>query len=127
LYKQGSRWFTDASVCAQGNKSSSDGRRILFDFATRNVPKLQHILESIHTTSTLGMTGPEDINGEEVRVMDTDTGKLCFGWHRSFPSMYGLVPSAAISPSGESIAIAAGDRLSIYRLPAMCDGTVTVH
>lgn len=127
LYKQGSRWFTDASVCAQGDKSSSDGRRILFDFATRKVPKLQHILESIHTISTLGMTGPEDVNGEEVRVMDTGNGKLCFGWHRSFPSMNWLVQSAAISPSGESVAIAAGDKLSIYRLPAVCDGTVRVH
>jgi len=119
LYKQGSRRFTDASVCAQGGKSSSDGRRILFDFATRKVPKLQHILESIHTISTLGMTGPEDVNGEEVRVMDTGNGKLCFGWHRSFPSMNWLVHSAAISPSGESVAIAAGDKLSIYRLPAV--------
>jgi hypothetical protein len=120
LYKQGSTRFTDASVCAQGNKSSSDGRRILFDFATRKVPKLQHILESIQTISTLGMTGPEDVNGEEVRVMDTVNGKLCFDWHRSFPSMNWLVQSAAISPSGESVAIAAGDKLLIYRLPAVC-------
>ena len=127
LYKQGSRWFTDASVCAQGDRSSSDGRRILFDFATRKVPKLQHILESIQTISTLGMTGPEDVNGEEVRVMDTGNGKLCFGWHRSFASMNWLVQSAAISPSGESVAIAAGGKLSIYRLPAVCDGTVRVH
>jgi hypothetical protein len=127
LYKRGSRWFTDASVCAQGDKSSSDGGRILFDFANRTVSKLHHMLESVHTISTLGMTGPEDINGEEVRVMDTGNGKLCFGWHRSFPSMNYLVQSAAISPSGESVAIATGDKLSIYRLPAVCDGTVRVH
>jgi hypothetical protein len=127
LYEQGSRWFADASVCAQGDKSSSDGRRILFDFATRKVPKLQHILESIQTISTLGMIGPEDVNGEEVRVMDTTNGKFCFAWHRGFPRMTWLVKSAAISPSGESVAIAAGDKLSIYRLPALCDGTVRVH
>jgi len=126
LYEQGSRWFTDASVCAQGGKSSSDGRRILFDFATRKVPRLQHLLENIHTISTLGMTGPEDVNGEEVRVIDTNTGKMCFSWHRSFPSTNGFLPSAAISPSGESVAIVAGDKLSIYRLPAACDGTVRV-
>jgi hypothetical protein len=126
LYKQGSRWFTDASVCAQGGNSSSDGRRILFDFATRKVPRLQQLLENIHTISTLGMTGPEDVNGEEVRVIDTNTGKMCFSWHRSFPSMNWLVRSAAISPSGESVAIVAGDKLSIYRLPAACDGRVRV-
>jgi hypothetical protein len=125
LYKQGSRWFTDASVCAQGDESSSDGKRILFDFATRNVPKPQHILESIHTISTLDMTGPEDVNGEEVRVMDSGNGKLCFGWHRSFPNW--LVRSAAISPSGESVSIVVGDKLSIYRLPSVCDGTVRIH
>ena len=127
LYRQGGKWFTDASVCAQGDKSSSDGRRILFDFATRKVPRLQHFFENIHTITTLGMAGPEDVNGEEIRVIDTGTGKLCFGWHRSFPSMNWLVQSAAISPSGESVAIAAGGKLSIYRLPAVCDGTVRVH
>lgn len=127
LYRQGSRRFTDASVCDQGGKSSFDGRRILFDFATRKVPKLQHILETLHTVSTLGMTGPEDVNGEEVRVMDTGNGKLCFAWHRSFPSMNWLVQSAAISPSGESVAIAVGDNLLIYRLPAVCDGAAGVH
>ena len=124
LYKQGSRWFTDASVCAQGDKSSSDGRRILFDFATRTVPRLQHLGESILAVSTLGMGGPEDVNGEEVRVIDTDTGKVCFSWHRSFPSTYWLVPSAAISPSGDSVAIAAGNRLSIYRLPNVSVSTI---
>jgi hypothetical protein len=127
LYKQGSRWFTDANVCAQGNKSSSDGRRILFDFATRKVPRLQYLLENIHTISTLGMSGPEDVNGEEVRVIDTNTGKMCFSWHRSFPSTNWFLPSAAISPAGDSVAIAAGNKLSIYRLPAACDGTVRVQ
>jgi hypothetical protein len=66
------------------------------------------------------MVGPEDVNREDVRVFDTVTGKSCFDWHRSFPVTYSQVRSAAISPSGEFVAIASGNTLSIYRLPSVC-------
>lgn len=108
--------------CSFGDTSSStDGRRMLFDFTNHKTSGLKHMLESVQTLTTLGMAGPEDVNREEVRVFDTLTGKACFGWRRSFPATYSQVRSAAISPSGEFVAIVAKDRLSIYRLPADCD------
>jgi hypothetical protein len=109
-------------LCGQGDTTSSaDGRRMLFDFTDRKTSGLQHVLENIQTITSLGMVGPEDFNREEVRVFDTVTGKTCFDWHRSFPMTYSQVRSAAISPSGEFVAIAAGGMLSIYRLPTVCE------
>ncbi|MBI3475045.1 MAG: hypothetical protein HY010_04885 [Acidobacteria bacterium] len=122
---QGSRWSTDASVCDQGHNSSTDGRRILFDFATRKVPPLRHFLDSARTVTSLGWAEPED-NREEVRVVDTVTGKSCFSWHRSFPATYTQARSAAISPSGEFVAVTDGTTLSIYRLPKDCDSNTTI-
>jgi hypothetical protein len=101
--------------------SSADGRRMLFDFTNHKASGLKHVLESVQTVTTLGMMGPEDVNREEVRVFDTVTGKACFNWHRSFPATYSQVRSAAISPSGEFVAVVEKDKLSIYRLPADCD------
>jgi hypothetical protein len=113
--------------CSVGDTSSSaDGRLMLFDFTNRKVSWLKHVLESIQTVTTLGMAGPEDVNHEEVRVFDTVTGKACFDWHHSFLATYSQVRSAAISPSGEFVAIVAKDRLSIYRLPADCDESAPV-
>jgi hypothetical protein len=106
--------------------SSADGRRMLFDFTNHKASGLKHVLESLQTVTTLGMMGPEDVNREEVRVFDTVTGKACFSWHRSFPATYSQVRSAAISPSGEFVAIVAKDRLLIYRLPADCDESAPV-
>jgi hypothetical protein len=109
-------------LCALGDTTSSaDGRRLLFDFTDHKTSGLQHVLENIQTITNLGMVGPEDFNREEVRVFDSVTGKSCFAWHRSFPWTYSHVRSAAISPSGEFVAIASGNTLSIYRLPATCE------
>jgi hypothetical protein len=114
--------------CSVGDtRSSADGRRMLFDFTDRKVLGLQHVLESVRTITTFGMTGPEDVNREEVQVIDTISGKSCFDWHRSFPMTYSRVRSAAISPSGESVAIAAGNTLSMYRLPAVCEASTIAH
>lgn len=108
-------------LCGLGDTTSSaDGRRILFDFTSRKVNGLQNVLESVRTVTTLGMAGEEDFNREEVRAVDTVTGKTCFSWHRSFPMTYDQIRSAAISPSGEYVAIATGNVLSIYRLPPVC-------
>jgi len=106
--------------------SSVDGRRMLFDFTNHKASGLKHVIESLQTVTTLGMMGPEDVNREEVRVFDTVTGKACFSWHRSFPATYSQVRSAAISPSGEFVAVVAKDTLSIYRLPADCDESAPV-
>lgn len=94
---------------------------MLFDFTNHKASGLKHVLESVQTVTTLGMMGPEDVNREDVRVFDTVTGKACFNWHRSFPATYSQVRSAAISPSGEFVAVVEKDKLSIYRLPADCD------
>jgi hypothetical protein len=108
-------------LCADGDTTSSgDGRRILFDVVNHKVTGLKAALEGIRTITSFGMVGAEDVNHEQVRVFDTVTGASCFDWHRSFPSTYDRVSSAAISPSGEYVAIAAEHALSIYRLPADC-------
>lgn len=53
--------------------------------------------------------------------MDASTGGSCFDWKRSFPmGSVRLAQDAAISPSGEFVAIAAGGILSVYRLPEHC-------
>lgn len=110
-------------LCGLGDTTSSaDGRRILFDFTDHKTSGLQHVFENIQTIISLGMVGPEDFNREEVRVFDTATGKSCFDWHRSFPMTYSQIRSAAISPSGEFVAIASESTLSIYQLPAVCEG-----
>ena len=106
--------------CDQGNRASADGRRMLFDFASHKASGLGGALEALRTITSFGMVGAEDVNREDVRVFDTVTGASCFDWHRSFPSTYSRVGSAAISPSGEYVAIVAGDTLSIYRLPEVC-------
>jgi len=114
--------------CSFGDTSSSaDGRRMLFDFTNHKASGMRRVLESVQTLTTLGMAGPEDVNREEVCVFDTVTGKACFGWHRGFPATYSQVRSAAISPSGEYVAIVAKDKLSIYRLTADCDESAAVQ
>ena len=111
--------------CSQGNQSSTNGRRMLFDTLSYKASGLQNVLDNVRTITTLGMTGAEDANREEVRVVDTATGKTCFDWHRSFPMTPNQVSSAAISPSGEFVAIATGNTLSIYQLPAVCGASTT--
>jgi hypothetical protein len=107
-------------ACDQGNRSSADGRRMLFDFTGHKVPGLENVLESIRTIITLGMSGDEDVNREEVQVFDTVSGKSCFDWHRNFPATCSRTSCAAISPSGEFVLIASENTLSIYRLPTVC-------
>jgi hypothetical protein len=108
------------NVCGQVAGASTDGTRMLLDFNYRKVPTLQHILDTAHTISTLGMIGPEDVNGEEVEVIDTLTGKACFDWRQKFPLTNGRMRSAAISPSGRLVAIAGISKLVIYEVPAAC-------
>lgn len=111
-----------ANVTPQSARSSVDGKRMLFDTNDRQVPLGQHLLEIAHTVLTLGMIGPEDVNREVVQVIDTSSKKSCFEWKRSFPMTWARVRSASISPSGEFVAIIEGSKLSVYRLPAACEG-----
>ena len=43
---------------------------MLFDLEERKVPRFRHLLESLRTITTFGMSGPEDTNREVVRVID---------------------------------------------------------
>lgn len=105
-------------------ESSADGSRRLFELSERRVPWFQHVVETLHTISTLGMSGPEDVNREVVRVIDASTGKWCFEWSRSFAMMLCCrAQFAAISPSGKLVAINVGHIVSIYSLPAVCEGS----
>lgn len=114
--------------CSAGDTiPSADGRLVLFDLTNHKSSGLKHVLERVQAITTLGMAGPEDVNQEEVRVIDTATGKACFDWHRSFPAtLYSRARSAAISPSGEFVAIVAKDKLLIYRLRPECDESAVV-
>lgn len=104
-------------------QSSADGRRIMFDFNDRKVPMVQHVLETFRSVTSFGMIGPEDVNGETVRVADTKTGDWCFSWHGGIPDTYDRPKSAAISASGNYVAIVNKEKLAIYGLPAVCDGS----
>jgi hypothetical protein len=115
---EGPRW---------GGRSSSDGGRMLFNFGERKVPRFQQLLETFHTITTLGMSAPEDVNGEVVRVIDTATRKSCFDWRRRFPMDWRRGRFATISPSGELVAITVKNTLSIYRLPPVCEGPTKVR
>jgi len=106
----------------RSSRLSDDGGRKLLDFNQREVPRRKRILETIRAVTSLGMIGPEDVNREVVQVFDTATGKSCFELRRSFPMTYGRPRSAAISPSGEFLVIAAENKLTVYRLPTVCDG-----
>jgi len=101
---------------------SADGSRMFLDFNDREVPKFQLALDWIRTITTLGMIADEDVNREVVQVVDTATRKTCFDWRRTFPSTYSRMRVAAMSPSGEFVAIKLENKLSIYRLPPMCEG-----
>jgi hypothetical protein len=101
---------------------SADGRRMFLDFNDKKVPKFQHALDCARTIATLGMIADEDVNREVVQVVDTATRKTCFNWRRTFPSTYYRMRSAAMSPSGEFVAIKLENKLSIYRLPPVCEG-----
>jgi hypothetical protein len=102
--------------------SSVDGTRMLLDFNDREVSRFQHLLDSIPTIVTFGMIAPEDVNSEVVRVKDTKTRKSCFEWRHVFPMTYDRRRSAAMSPSGELVAIKLGNKVSVYQLPSVCEG-----
>ena len=56
-------------ACDQDNRSSADGRRMLFDFTSHKMSGLGNVLESIRTITTLGMSGAEDVNREASKYL----------------------------------------------------------
>jgi hypothetical protein len=105
-----------------GRSSSADGKRILLDFNDRAVSRPQHFFDDVRAVATFGMIYPEEVNREVVQVVDSGTRKSCFDWHRIFPMTAARRRSAAISPSGEFVAIKVENTLSVYRLPSVCGG-----
>jgi len=105
-----------------GRSSSADGKRILLDFNDRAVSRPQHLFDDVRAVTTFGMIYPEEVNREVVQVIDSATRKSCFDWHRIFPMTGSRRRSAAISPSGEFVAIKVENTLSVYRLPSVCGG-----
>src|SRR5258707_4539809 len=102
--------------------SSADGKRQLVDFNDRKVSKPQHVLDDIRAVWTFGMIYPEEVNREVIQVVDTMTRKSCFDWRHTFPMTGSRRRSAAISPSGEFVAIKVENSLSVYRLSSVCEG-----
>jgi hypothetical protein len=101
---------------------SRDGKRILFDNFDRKISIVRKSGEALLAIGTLGAGATdEQDNRQEVVVLDTSSGDSCFDWKRSFQEGSVELPQdAAISPSGEFVAIAAGGTLSVYRLPDVC-------
>jgi hypothetical protein len=104
---------------------SEDGKRILFHNFGRKISIFRNAGEIALAVGTLGAgVADEQSNREEVLVVDTATGNSCFDWRRSFPEgSVGLPQDAAISASGEFVAIAANGTLSVYRLPEVCSSS----
>jgi hypothetical protein len=102
---------------------SGDGKRMLFDHFSRRISILRNTSEILVAFAILGLgVGDEQDNREEVQVLDTSTGAPCFDWKRSFPEgSESLNHAAAISPSGEFVAMAVAGTLAIYRLPEVCE------
>jgi hypothetical protein len=102
--------------------SSADGKRILLDFNDRDISVPHHLFDDLRAVITFGMIYPEEVNREVVQVVDSATRRSCFNWHRTFPMAGTRRRSAALSPSGEFVAIKVENSLSVFRLPSACGG-----
>jgi hypothetical protein len=100
---------------------SADGGRVLFDTFTRRISTSQRISEFIESLVSLGMGPNIESKGEEVRVVDTKTGGVCFELD-SPERQFGVAGQhhADLSPSGRFVAVVDGNELHVYVLPASC-------
>lgn len=97
---------------------SSDGSRVLIDHYTRKVTLARTIMEDAVALGTLGLgVANEEANGELVRVIDVNSGGVCFEWQQSNGIAEEEFYHADISPSGHSVAIITRDAVAIYELP----------
>jgi hypothetical protein len=100
---------------------SSEGSRVLYDRYTRKVSLTRRISEDAVAVGTLGLgVANEESNGELVRVIDMNSGNICFEWHQSNGTAEEGFYHADISPSGRSVAIITRTSLAIYELPLKC-------
>jgi hypothetical protein len=93
---------------------SADGRRMLYDHYLKTAATLREFVKGF-------LPIPQNANGEEIRVVDTATGDICFEWN-SPGQLLGLAGDyhADLSPSGRLVAAVNGTSLSIYQLPEVC-------
>lgn len=109
--------------CGYDNSWSDDGRRLLFDYTSRDVSPFRTFGQVALAVGTLGAGVADQLdNRQNVKVLDTVSGASCFEWHRQFAmgSELKFRKTAAISPSGELVAVAAEKNLFVYHLPAVC-------
>jgi len=100
---------------------SIDGSRVLFENFTRRIPTSQRISEFFESIVSLGMGPPVNSKGEEIQVVDTKTGAICFDLD-SPDRQFGNAGEthADLSPSGRYVAVVDGSELRVYSLPASC-------
>jgi hypothetical protein len=98
---------------------SADKKKVLSDTFSRTASAPVGWANIASATIALGVDWAP--TRERVQVVDTATGGSCFKLHRSFAegSENGS-HNAALSPSGEFLAVAVDGVLSVYRLPAVC-------
>lgn len=96
--------------------SSADGSLLLFDFNTYELHGLRRVFEAAGSIMSAGMVGSEVSNREKARVIDVQTGNLCFAWQQAFPNTGARIRSAALSPSGRFVATIDSKTLSIYQV-----------
>lgn len=78
----------------------------------------QTIKEDALVVPTLGMSADGNVpNGEDVRVVDTVTGKRCFEWYGTENLLPPFEDHADIDASGRLVAIVTRSTLAIFKLP----------
>lgn len=117
--KVSSETATDANPTeSSGSETipSNDGSRLL---EVRRERKIRGFVEMARTVLTFGMSGEEWDNHETFTVIDTVTGKTCFEWSRTFEKSDDVVSgkNAVLSPSGEFLAVATKNGVSLFRIP----------
>lgn len=103
--------------------ASADGNRFLSMNYSRKISFLRNAGEIAVAFATLGMgVADQQDNREEIRVVDTRSGSVCFDRWRSFPMGSGIAFNnvAAISPSGGFVATVEDGTLAMYQLPGVC-------
>ena len=106
------------SSSGYATKINEGGTRILFDWSTRHVSLLRSVTEVAETLGTLGAGTPDQAdNGEEVRVIDAVSGRVCFDWKTALSGAATMFAHSDLSPSGQSVAIVVGNNLELYRVP----------
>jgi len=102
-------------------KQSEDGSRLLYDSFTRRVGPTQTIREDDLAVATHGLSTDGDVpNGEDVRVIDTGSGKACFEWYGKENLLPPFLDHADINPSGRLVAIMTQGSLAVFKLPDAC-------